>query len=59
MQKPQLDPRLLLLQQAKLKDKVVLVRLDHNMVKKGKIRDLYRIDRNISTLFYIVAQDGR
>ncbi len=59
MQERQLDPRLPLLQQAKLKDKVVLVRLDHNVVKKGKIRDPYRIDRTIGTLFYIVAQGGR
>ncbi|MFH1044624.1 MAG: phosphoglycerate kinase [Pseudomonadota bacterium] len=54
-----LDPRLPLLQQANLKDKVVLVRLDHNVVKKGKIRDPYRIDRTIGTLFYIVVQGGR
>jgi phosphoglycerate kinase len=59
MQERQLDPRLPLLQQAKLKDKVVLVRLDHNVVKKGKIKDPYRIDRTIGTLFYIVAQGGR
>lgn len=59
MQARSLDPRLPLLQQANLKDKVVLVRLDHNVVKKGKIRDPYRIDRTIGTLFYIVAQGGR
>ncbi len=54
-----LDPRLPLVQQAELKDKVVLVRFDHNVVKKGRIRDPYRIDRTIGTLFYIVAQGGR
>lgn len=30
-----LDPRLPLLQDADLKDKVVLLRVDHNVVKKG------------------------
>ncbi|MFZ5587896.1 MAG: phosphoglycerate kinase [Thermodesulfobacteriota bacterium] len=59
MQARKLDPRLPLLQQANLKDKVVLVRFDHNVVKKGAIKDPYRIDRTIGTLFYIVAQGGR
>lgn len=59
MDAKELDPRLPLLQQADLKDKVVLVRFDHNVVKKGVIRDPYRIDRTIGTLFYIVAQGGR
>ncbi|RJX36254.1 MAG: phosphoglycerate kinase [Desulfarculus sp.] len=59
MTAPTLDPRLPLLQQASLKDKVVLVRLDHNVVKKGQINDPYRIDRTLGTLFYIVAQGGR
>ena len=54
-----LDPGLPLLQQADLKNKVVLVRFDHNVVKKGEIRDPYRIDRTIGTLFYIVQQGGR
>ncbi len=54
-----LDPRLPLLQNADLRDKVVLVRFDHNVVKKGQIRDPYRIDRTIGTLFYIVAQGGK
>ncbi len=59
MQARKLDSRLPLLQQANLKDKVVLVRFDHNVVKKGQIKDPYRIDRTIGTLFYIVAQGGR
>lgn len=54
-----LDKRLPLLQQADLKDKVVLVRFDHNVVKKGIIRDPYRIDRTLGTLFYIVQQGGK
>ncbi|MEW5911796.1 MAG: phosphoglycerate kinase [Thermodesulfobacteriota bacterium] len=59
MTAPALDPRLPLLQQASLKDKVVLVRFDHNVVKKGQINDPFRIDRTLGTLFYIVAQGGR
>lgn len=59
MQTHKLDPRLPLVQQADLKDKVVLVRFDHNVVKKGKINDPYRIDRTIGTLFYIVARGGK
>jgi phosphoglycerate kinase len=59
MQDNGLDPRLPLVQQADLRGKVVLVRFDHNVVKKGKIQDPYRIDRTIGTLFYIVAQGGR
>ncbi|MCB2227004.1 MAG: phosphoglycerate kinase [Desulfarculaceae bacterium] len=59
MQLGSLDERLPLVQQAKLKDKVVLVRFDHNVVKKGVITDPFRIDRTLGTLFYIVAQGGR
>jgi phosphoglycerate kinase len=35
MESVNLDPRLPLLQHADLKDKVVLLRVDHNVVKKG------------------------
>jgi phosphoglycerate kinase len=55
----QLDPRLPLLQEADLAGRIVLVRFDHNVVKKGEIKDPFRIDRTIGTLFYIVAQGGR
>ncbi len=54
-----LDPRLPLVQDADLKDKVVLVRMDHNVVKKGEIRDPYRIDATLGTLYHIVEQGGR
>lgn len=47
------------LQDADLKNKVVLVRVDHNVVKKGKIIDPYRIDATLSTLFNIVARGGK
>lgn len=46
-----LDPRLPLLQDADLKDKVVLLRVDHNVVKKGKIIDQYRIDCTLATMW--------
>jgi phosphoglycerate kinase len=48
-----------LIQDAELDGKVVLVRFDHNVVKGGEIRDPYRIDRTIGTLFHIVERGGR
>ncbi len=54
-----LDPRLPLIQDADLTDKIVLVRFDHNVVKDGEIRDPYRIDRSLGTLFNIVERGGR
>ncbi len=54
-----LDPRLPLIQNADLNNKVVLVRFDHNVVKDGHIRDPYRIDRTLGTLFNIVERGGR
>lgn len=48
-----------LIQNADLNGKVVLVRFDHNVVKKGEIRDPFRIDRTIGTLFHIVERGGR
>lgn len=51
--------RLPLIQEADLKDKVVLVRVDHNVVKKGEIHDPYRIDATIGTLYHIVARGGK
>ena len=48
-----------LIQDADLKDKVVLVRVDHNVVKKGVIYDPYRIDATIGTLYHINARGGK
>jgi phosphoglycerate kinase len=48
-----------LIQDADLEGKVVLVRFDHNVVKGGAIRDPFRIDRTIGTLFHIVERGGR
>ncbi len=55
----ELDPGLPLIQDADLKDKIVLVRVDHNVVKKGEIRDPYRIDATMGTLYNIVERGGR
>ncbi|PKL51492.1 MAG: phosphoglycerate kinase [Nitrospira bacterium HGW-Nitrospira-1] len=54
-----LHPDLPLIQNADLNNRIVLVRFDHNVVKNGEIRDPYRIDRTIRTLFYIVERGGR
>ncbi|MBC8418351.1 MAG: phosphoglycerate kinase [Pseudomonadota bacterium] len=59
MEKGKLDPRLRLIQQAPMKGKVVLLRVDHNVVKKGQIKDPYRIDATIGTLYAIAAQGGK
>jgi len=54
-----IDKRLHRIQNAPLEGKVVLVRFDHNVVKKGSIRDPYRIDRSMGTLYNIVERGGR
>lgn len=54
-----LDGRLPLLQYADLHDKVVLLRVDHNVVKKGKILDQYRIDVTLATMYNIIERGGR
>lgn len=59
MKKSGLDPRLRLIQQAEIKDKIVLVRVDHNVVKKGRIKDPYRIDATFGTLNFIIEKGGR
>ncbi|MCG2721065.1 MAG: phosphoglycerate kinase, partial [Thermodesulfovibrionales bacterium] len=48
-----------LIEDADLNGKIVLVRFDHNVVKQGEIRDPFRIDRTIGTLFHIVERGGR
>lgn len=47
------------IQDADLTNKVVLVRVDHNVVKKGVIHDPYRIDATIGTLYHINAKGGK
>jgi len=48
-----------LIQEADIKDKVVLIRVDHNTVKKGKIKDASRIDASLGTLFNVVSRGGK
>jgi len=48
-----------LIQNADLKGKIVLVRVDHNVVKNGIIHDPYRIDATIGTLYHINAKGGK
>jgi phosphoglycerate kinase len=48
-----------LIQEADLNGRVVLVRFDHNVVKEGLVRDPYRIDRSLGTLYNIVERGGR
>ena len=59
MKTENLDSRLRLMQDADMKGKVVLVRVDHNVVKKGKIKDPYRIDATFKTLYGIAEKGGR
>jgi len=59
MERGDIDPRVPLIQDAELSGKTVLVRFDHNVVKNGVIRDPYRIDRTIGTLYNIVERGGR
>ena len=54
-----LDPKLPLLQDAEIEGKVVLLRVDHNVVKRGKIADPFRIDQTIGTIYNIVERGGR
>ncbi len=48
-----------LLQDANIKGKTILMRVDHNVVKKGEIIDPYRIDATIGTIFHIYARGGK
>jgi len=54
-----MENKLPLIQNANLTGKVVLVRVDHNVVKSGFIHDPYRIDATFGTLFYILAKGGK
>jgi phosphoglycerate kinase len=54
-----MENKLPLIQDAELSGKIVLVRVDHNVVKSGEIHDPYRIDATIGTLFHILARGGK
>lgn len=45
----EIDRKLPVIQDADLEGKVVIVRVDHNVVKKGTIIDPYRIDATFGT----------
>jgi phosphoglycerate kinase len=53
------ETRLPVIQEADLAGKVVLLRVDHNVVKGGKIKEPDRIDRTFGTIFNIVERGGR
>ena len=59
MEKKELDSSLRLFQQADMRGKVVLVRVDHNVVKNGIIKDPYRIEATLGTLYAIAEKGGR
>ena len=59
MESDVINKRLPLVQDADLNNKVVLVRFDHNVVKKGVIKDTFRIDRTLGTLYHIIDKGGR
>lgn len=47
------------IQEADVKNRVVLLRVDHNVVKKGRIEDAYRIDATLPTLYDLAQRGGR
>ena len=47
------------IQDADLKGKVVLIRVDHNVAKEYMIKDPFRIDVTFGTLFNILSKGGR
>ena len=59
MENGSLDPRLRRIEKADMKGKVVLLRVDHNVVKKGIIKDPYRIESTFPTLYFIAERGGR
>ncbi|MDR1313810.1 MAG: phosphoglycerate kinase [Deltaproteobacteria bacterium] len=53
-----LDPKLPLIQNRELEGKVVLARVDHNVVEKGVIKDAFRIDSTFGLVHYIASKGG-
>ncbi len=47
------------IQEAELKGKIVLIRVDHNVVKKGLIKDSYRIDASLDTIKLVLNNGGK
>jgi phosphoglycerate kinase len=53
-----LDPRLPLIGDFELEGKIVLARVDHNVVEKGLIKDSFRIDATFGLIHYISSRGG-
>ncbi|MDR1081996.1 MAG: phosphoglycerate kinase [Deltaproteobacteria bacterium] len=53
-----LDPKLPLIQNCKLEGKVVLARVDHNVVEKGVIKDAFRIDSTFGLIHHVASRGG-
>ena len=51
--------KLSIIQDADLSDKIVLFRVDHNVVKNGEIEDPYRVDSTFETINYILKNGGK
>jgi len=47
------------IQEADLIGKIVLIRVDHNVVKKGLIKDPYRIDASLDTIRLVLNNGGK
>ena len=47
------------IQDADIFGKLVLIRVDHNVVKKGKISDSYRIDATIPTILHVLKKGAK
>jgi phosphoglycerate kinase len=47
------------IQDAELKGRIVLIRVDHNVVKKGLIQDPYRIDASLDTIKLVLNNGGK
>ncbi len=47
------------IQNSDLKGKIVLIRVDHNVVKKGLIKDPYRIDASLDTIKLVLNNGGK
>jgi phosphoglycerate kinase len=54
-----METKLSLIQDADIAGKVVLVRIDHNVVKNGEIEDTYRIDFTFETINFILQRNGK
>lgn len=59
MKNGKLDKHLRLVQNVDMKDKIVLIRVDHNVVKKGEIKDSYRIESSFRTLYAVAEKGGK